>query len=477
MYLKCPLSVCAVALCAVLGTAGSDTDPSTNPTAGLRLVDIVLECSLVEEGGGRLSMFASAFSRQPSTLVLRKVSVPEHETLDSYTEYQPPPFDPEALIFEVEVTSASIPGAESLLHADCNEQEVTCEISQYYPQHEVPEAAWFICSLQVEGGGVSATMVMRTQPITGEVGVEPHKQKKLDLPLSDSGTIQLAAQFSVFTSMPSVSTALGGAVLLDCGFTGEQHTQEVQVEWRVQHKGNGRRVLHFRGDTNEGVSDRPGAQIDSARLVAHRNASLLLPGFQVADEGTYICIVTAGPYQAQQVIQVQVQEPPSVNLVPEALQLQEGVTERLSCEINRYYPLDVQVVWTQSPSSSPHSSPSPFSSSSSSSSPPPSHLPHIYFSSHRQHSDGTYSLSAYVLVNPSSCDAGTNFTCSVSHPSLSEPLTASLTVTLPEESRLWLILGASMATLIFIFAACKLVLQWNKGTVAKKGQLKNIKIN
>ncbi|KAK1163324.1 tapasin-related protein-like [Acipenser oxyrinchus oxyrinchus] len=470
MYLKCALSVCAVALCAILGIAGSDPDPSADPPAELRLVDIVLECSLVEEGGGRLSMFASAFSRQPATLVLRKVGVPEHETLDSYTEYQPPAFDPEALIFEVEVTSASIPGAESLLHADCNEQEVTCEISQYYPQDEVPETAWFICSLQVEGGGVSATMVMRTQPITGEVGVEPQKQKKLDLPLSDSGTIQLAAQFNVFTSMPSVSTALGGTVLLDCGFTGEQHTQEVQVEWRVQHKGNGRRVLHYRGDMNEGVSDRPGAQIDSARLAAHRNASLFLPGFRVADEGTYICIVTAGLYQAQQVIQVQVQEPPSVNLVPEALQLQEGVTERLSCEINRYYPLDVQVVWTQSPSSSPPSS-------SSSSSPPPSHLPHIYFSSHRQHSDGTYSLSAYVLVNPSTCDAGTTFTCSVSHPSLSEPLTASLTLTLPEESRLWLILGVSMATLIFIFAAYKLVLQWNKGTVAKKGQLKNIKVN
>ncbi|RXN00381.1 Tapasin-related protein [Acipenser ruthenus] len=286
---------------------GSDPDPSADPPAVLRLVDIVLECSLVEEGGGRLSMFASAFSRQPATLVLRKVGVPEHETLDSYTEYQPPPFDPEALIFEVEVTSASIPGAESLLHADCNEQEVTCEISQYYPQDEVSETAWFICSLQVEGGGVSATMVMRTQPITGEVGMEPQKQKKLDLPLSDSGTIQLAAQFNVFTSMPSVSTALGGTVLLDCGFTGEQHIQEVQVEWRVQHKGNGRRVLHFRSDTNEGVSDRPGAQIDSARLAAHRNASLFLPGFRVVDEGTYICIVTAGPYQAQQVIQVQVQ--------------------------------------------------------------------------------------------------------------------------------------------------------------------------
>lgn len=85
-----------------------------------------------------------------------------------------------------------IPDADILLHADCNEQEVNCEISRYIPRGSDPNAAptHFIGSLQVEGGGVSLTLVLELLP-NEEAAPEtqPLIQSKLELPLSQSGTL------------------------------------------------------------------------------------------------------------------------------------------------------------------------------------------------------------------------------------------------------------------------------------------------
>ena len=52
-------------------------------------------------------------------------------------------------------------------------------------------------------------------------------------------------------------------------------------------------------------------------------------------------------------------------------------------------------------------------------------------SSHRQHGDGTYSLSSQLTV-PSSVSPGTKIICSVSHVALDTPLSVSLVVESPE---------------------------------------------
>lgn len=85
-----------------------------------------------------------------------------------------------------------IPEAESLLHADCNEQEVTCELSHYIPRGTEPDSVpvYFIASVQLEGGGVGFTLVL--QIITNE-NAESNTasliQSKLQLPLSQWGTL------------------------------------------------------------------------------------------------------------------------------------------------------------------------------------------------------------------------------------------------------------------------------------------------
>ncbi|MBN3301710.1 TPSNR protein, partial [Amia calva] len=392
------------------------------------VADVVLSCSLVEEGGGMGGLGGGAlFTRDEATLVLRDLPVTPDPTLDTLTPFKPPPPDSENLIFEGKVTSLQIPEADSLLHADCNEQEVTCEISRYFPRGEdgagpVPGEAFFIGSVQLEGGGVSLTLVLRAQPVGEEPEAAPLTQTKLQLPLSQSGTILTEVVFVVFTVSPSVSAHPGDSALLPCGFRQATPIQEVTLEWRLQHKGSGRRVLGLRAEQEFEepvvVPEREGASVEVAQLQDEGMVSLHLTEVAVKDEGTYICTVGSGLYQAQQIVQLHISKPPTVSLSPVSLVLREGETQRVSCHCEHYYPLDVQVEWLSLPPAS--SKPLPISQG-------------IYFSSHRQHSDSTYSLSAHLSLDPSALPspAGTTFTCTVTHPALHEPITASVTVSAP----------------------------------------------
>lgn len=57
-------------------------------------------------------------------------------------------------------------------------------------------------------------------------------------------------------------------------------------------------------------------------------------------------------------------------------------------------------------------------------------------SSHRQHSDGTFSLSSFLFVRPSEYPPSTVFTCRVSHVALQTPSDVILTVLTPEPGQL-----------------------------------------
>lgn len=54
--------------------------------------------------------------------------------------------------------------------------------------------------------------------------------------------------FLVFSEVKSVSAPLRGDTLLNCGFKLQElpTDQEVDIQWRVQHKGKGRNVLGMR---------------------------------------------------------------------------------------------------------------------------------------------------------------------------------------------------------------------------------------
>lgn len=89
----------------------------------------------------------------------------------------------------VTVSSPEIPNAAVLLHADCNDQEVMCEISRYSPRgsQESSDPAYFMVSVTVDGVEFSTSLILQT--LTVEQDQSTLKQSKLDLPLSQSGTL------------------------------------------------------------------------------------------------------------------------------------------------------------------------------------------------------------------------------------------------------------------------------------------------
>ncbi|KAF0045524.1 hypothetical protein F2P81_002053 [Scophthalmus maximus] len=388
------------------------------------VADVVLSCTLVDEGVG-LGGMGAAFSRTPATLVFRDVPVAPDESLEMLTPFVPSSVpDPDLILFEAKVSSVEIPSADVLLHADCNEQEVLCEISRYTPHgsQEGSDPAYFMVSLNVEAAEFSTCLILQT--VMAEKDPTTLVQKKLGLPLSQSGSLLTEVIFLVFSHIKSVSAPLRADVLLNCGF--KQHeiplSQEVAIEWRLQHRGKGHKVLEMRTrlDDAEGhtvvSAERRGSSMDAAQVVGEGNVSVTLSKLKVLDAGIYICTVRLGLFHAQQVIELHVVQLPNVSLSEEKLVLKTKSPQTLSCHCNKYYPLDAQMEWLSlSPTDTE-----------------PVVLPDQgSLSSHRQHGDGTYSLSSHLSVPPS-VSPGTKITCRVSHPALDAPLSVSVVVQSPE---------------------------------------------
>lgn len=409
------------------------------------VADVVLSCSLVEEGVrlGRMGSDA-LFTRTPATLVLRDVAVAPDESLEGLTPFVPPSIaDPDAILLEAKVSSPEIPNADVLFHADCNEQEVMCEISLYSPRgsQESSDSTYFMVSLNVEGVEFSTALILQT--LTVEKDQSTLIQNKLGLPLSQTGTLLTEVIFLVFSPIKSVSAPVRSDALLNCGFKQQEPplAQEVGIEWRLQHRGKGRKVLEMktRLDDAEGSTvvhaERSGSSLDAIKVAGEGDASVFLTKLKVFDEGTYICTVSVGLFHAQQIIQLSIIQPPHVSLSEERLVLKAKSSQKLSCHCTKYYPLDAQMEWLfLSPTDT---EPRRFPDQGS-------------LSSHRQHGDGTYSLSSHLTV-PSSVAPGTKIICSVSHPTLDTPLSVSLMVEHAEPDSYWWVLGFLVVTLSFFY--------------------------
>lgn len=83
-------SACAIYLRWFISIATGWTE-DLGPRSSLRSVDVVLDCLYIEETAGDLpGSFASSFSQDSATLVLRDVSVINDGSLDDVTNYEVP---------------------------------------------------------------------------------------------------------------------------------------------------------------------------------------------------------------------------------------------------------------------------------------------------------------------------------------------------------------------------------------------------
>ncbi|TSK34835.1 Tapasin-related protein [Bagarius yarrelli] len=386
---------------------------------GEQVADVVLSCFFIEERG---EMTGANFIRYPATMVLKDLPMNSSETITPYIPPNTP--NPDDLIFEATASSVEIPEVESILHADCNEQEVICELSRYIPHGTKPDSlpAHFIASVQLEGGRVGFSLVLQTLASeNAESDTASLMQSKLQLPLSQWGTLLTDVVFVLFSRSPSIAAPIGEDTVLDCGYRQRDipTDQNLGLEWRWQYRGHGKTILEIK-QSAEGTFmavDRDGASANSALLVKDGNASLTMKKLRVSDEGTYICTINSGPFQIQQIVQLNIMQPPKVFFQESIITFQDESSKRLSCHCKQYYPLDVKVEWFfQLPLETERICLTDESS----------------LSSHQQHSDGTFSLSSFLIVHPTKYPSGTVFSCSVSHVALQTPSDVSLTVLKPE---------------------------------------------
>ncbi|GAB5573461.1 tapasin-related protein isoform X1 [Prionailurus iriomotensis] len=414
-----------------------------------RKVDVVLDCFLVEEDRHPGSL-AGSRTMVEALLVLRQVPVLDDDSLEAITDFQGGTLakDNPPVTFEASVNLVQIPQAEALLHADCNGKELSCEISHYFLQ--ATKKASFIANVQVPGGGPSVSMVMKVLR-DAENGAVLHPTLKL--PLSPQGMVQTAGssqqlrlkqmtlatltalpkvtelvELQVTTQTPLLYFLLGSSASLHCGFSVAPGLDLTGVEWRLQHKGHGQLVYSW--TTGQQQAKREGASLESEQLLLAGDASLTLPSLTLKDEGTYICQITTSLYQAQQIVQLHVQASPKVQLSL----TNKALPPTLICNIAGYYPLDVTVTWIRE---EPGGTPVPVSGAS--------------FSSLRQSTAGTYSVSSFLKAEPG--PEGTTYTCQVSHISLEEPLRSTAWVAPPEQKTAFGVLLASslfVLTLLFL---------------------------
>lgn len=410
------------------------------------VADLVLSCVLVEDGAahGEMGGGGGGFSRSPATLVLRDVSVGSDQSLEALTPFIPASEpDPGLVLIEATVSSPEIPNSDLLLHADCNGQEVTCEMSLFSPgdSTKVSDQAFFMVSLSIEGADISTSLILQTL----KVEQPTQRQTRLGLPLSQSGTVLSEVIMVVYSDVKSVTAPLKEDTLLPCNFKQRDSPlgPDVHIEWRVQHRGKGRKVLEMKTplEETEGQTEmhaeRSGSSVNAEEVVSEGNASLTLSRLKVSDEGTYICTITIGQFHAQQVIQLNVIQLPEVSLSDNKLVLKSDTT--LTCHSSKYYPLDAQIEWY---SRGPEDTERVVFSGKTS------------LSSHRRHGDGTFSLSSHLIV-PQTVAPGTEITCEVSHPALDIPLSETATVKNPEPDSYWLVLGFLIITVLFFHQVMK----------------------
>ncbi|XP_056329688.1 tapasin-related protein isoform X2 [Danio aesculapii] len=287
---------------------------------------------------------------------------------------------------------------------------IQCEIRRYstggivmrWPVAGAQEYdVWFTCTLRHTQGLVITTFLRHT-PATPAQG-------KLDflqwMKISDGDLLTTSAAMVVLTRTPSVEVGFLKEPELHCQFAVDDKLPKVTVEWKLQR--HGKHIKLFSYSSLTGKSEGSGVTV---KAIEGGNASLKLQPTRKRSEGTYVCSVKIPPLNGSHDIPLSISEQPRVSLnVPDALSMAAGQDKKVICDAEGYYPLDVNIEWYLERHRE---------------NPMPSFLS-VRHSSHRLNQDGTYSISAFLYLEPGLENSGYQYTCSVSHKSLLNPIKKS----------------------------------------------------
>ncbi|XP_028276320.1 tapasin-like isoform X2 [Parambassis ranga] len=294
--------------------------------------------------------------------------------------------------------------------------QLECELRRYRPvQGPVVYNSWFSCTLKHRQGLFTVTSVLRQLTAQPHPGQQEHSSWPA---IKDGEILTTSVSMVIKTQTPLVKAGLGSHQKLHCQFEVD-HTDvgmraAFTVEWHQQYEGKKTKLFSHNTITKK----TEGAGVDLQALTGG-DASYTVTTTKMSSEGTYVCSVSLTPLSASVDIQLHIEEPPRVSLnVGSTLSLQRGMEQKVVCEAVGYYPLDVDIYWSN------HDQ---VESGQGGHIPPHTQLS-IQYSNHKRLPDKTFSVSAYFYLQASPKDSGKEFTCNVSHQSLRMPITKSFTL-------------------------------------------------
>ncbi|KAM6924923.1 tapasin-related protein [Xenentodon cancila] len=294
---------------------------------------------------------------------------------------------------------------------------------------------WFSCTLKHSKGLFIVTGFLRHPSDQDPPGQKDYHSWPA---ISDGELLTTTVAMVIKTQTPSVSARLRSEQKLHCQFAVDHRGPDVTVEWHWQHRGE--RAKLFSHNSHSGQTQGSGVGL---KALARGDASYKLPFTKMNSEGTYICSVSVIPLFANLDISLYIEEPPRVSLnVGPTLSMEEGKEQKIVCEAEGYYPLDVDIAWYEQ---------EPGVSGQRVGAPLPVELKNILMSSHKHNQDNTFSVAAFFYLHASLKASGRQFTCRVFHQSLRMPIRQSFILNVEEPSS-WM-LNLTLGFLVFILLA------------------------
>ncbi|XP_058269524.1 tapasin isoform X1 [Hemibagrus wyckioides] len=294
-----------------------------------------------------------------------------------------------------------------------------CEIQRYNTKGTVmrwpgfgaqEHDVWFICNLRHRQSLFHLTTFLRHTP--AQEGIQK-------IEIGDRELLTTSATMIVLTRTPVIHVGLMKEQTLHCQFAVDHKQASVTVDWVLQRHGERHKLFSYTSRTGK----HEGSGV-SVKTLATGDASLKIPLTKQTSEGTYTCSVFIPPLHFNSDISLNIQESPRVTVnVGTTLSLTLGQDQKVVCDAQGYYPLDVTIDWLRE---------------SVGSGLLPEVMKNVLYSSHRHSQDGTYSLTAFFLLSPDLEDSGYKYTCRVQHQSLRTPIRKSFTLIVTEpDSTLW----------------------------------------
>lgn len=310
--------------------------------------------------------------------------------------------------------------------------ELSCKVERYstdgshvrWPvrgEHEYNR--WYSLTIDHSQKLVSIVAFIRQSTDQPPTGQNDYKSWTV---IQDRDVLTTSVVMVLQTKTPEVKSQLQSLPKLHCQFDIDHKAPKVTVRW---HKVGHRSDL-FNHSSQTGLTRGSGVSLEQ---MAEGDATYTYPLTKVGSEGEYVCSVNVHPLLGSLKVNLHIEEPPRVSLnVDSTLTLYEGALKRVECRAESYYPLDVDIQWSQQGSTDMGP-----------------RVDSAQLSSHSQNIDQTFSLYAFFYILPKLTESGRKFTCSISHSSLPVPIRKTFTLIVIEPGQ-WILVFNVICLLVVL---------------------------